>query len=73
MVLDDGIFVANYIFMVEAFEYVDLFFDGSDMLFADVYFLHGDEDPVVEVDTFKDLSIGSFADFLNQLVALDCL
>lgn len=65
MVLYNGILIANNVFMVETFEDVDLFFDGSDVFFADMYFLHGDEDPVVEVDAFVDFAVGSFSDFFN--------
>lgn len=73
MILDDGVFVADYVFMAKAFKYIYLLFDGPDMLFADVYFLHGDEDPVVEVDAFVDLAIGSFSNLFDKLVAFDGL
>ena len=71
MIFYDGILVPYDIFMVEIFENIDLFFDSSDVLLADGYFLHSHQYSIVEVDAFIYLSVGSFPDFLDQLVALD--
>lgn len=73
MILDDGVLVPDNVLMVETLEDVDLLFDGPDVLLADVYFLHGHEDAVVEVDSLVDLSVGTFPDFFNQLVTLNRL
>lgn len=71
MVLDDGVLILDDIFMVEAFENADLFFDATDVLLADGYFLQSHQNSVIEVDTLEDLSVGSLSYFLDQLVALD--
>jgi hypothetical protein len=71
MIFYDGILVPYDIFMVEIFENINLFFDSPDVLLANGYFLHSHQYSVVEVDAFIYLSVGSFTDFLDQLVALD--
>ena len=71
MILDDGVLVLDYIFMVETFENIDLFFDGADVLFADGDLFQGHKYAVIEIDTLVDLSVGSFSYFLDQLIAFD--
>ena len=68
MVFDDCVFLPDNVFMVKAFEYIDLFFDGADVLFADGYFFHGDEYAIIKVDTFVNFAVCSFSDFFYELV-----
>ena len=51
--------------MIEAFEDIDLFFDCTDVLFADWYLLHCDKNSIVQVDAFVYFSVGSLSYFLD--------
>lgn len=73
MIFDDGVLVLYYVFVVETFEDVYLFFDSTDILFTYWYLFHGYQDAVIEVDAFVDFAVCAFADLLDQLVALDYL
>ena len=73
MIFDDGVLVLYYVFMVETFEDIDLFFDSADVLFTYRYLFHGYQDAVIEVDAFVDFTKCTFTDLLDQLVALDYL
>ena len=65
MIFYDSILVAYNIFVVETFEDMNFFFDGSNILFTDGYFLHCNENAVIEVDTLIDFTIGSFSYLLD--------
>ena len=71
MIFNYCVFILDNIFMVESFKNVNLLLDRPNVLLADGYFLQGYENHVVEVNPFVNLTIGSFADFLNQLVTLN--
>ena len=65
MILDDGILVLDDILVIETLQHIDFFFDSSNVLLADRDLLHGNQNAVIEVDTFVHLSIGSFPDLFN--------
>lgn len=71
VIFDYGVFVFDYILMVEALQYIDLLFNALIVLLANGYFLHCNQYSVVEVDSFIDFAICAFTDLFYQLVALD--
>lgn len=71
VIFDDSVLILDDVLVIEIFQDCDLFLDGADVLLADVYFLHGNKNSIVEVDSFVNFPIGSLPNLLDQLIALD--